>query len=140
VRRSYRHTLSAALLVAVWIASPALSALHHAFEQHSYCPEHGTLEEQRDDVAEPAARAPVAAETGLSSAVFAADRGQSALGHEVCAHQEFAPRDAFSPEHAVAVEPAPLARTADRSPNESIAGRPIPLLHAAPKCSPPRAA
>jgi len=117
------------------MATPVLSALHVAFEEHSYCAEHGLEEGSESAVA-----AHAVSDIKLPAGVRAGENHEPAPGHELCAFGEIASRDAISAELTLAVEAAPLADMRAGLPVESIAGHPIPLLLVAPKSSPPLAA
>lgn len=133
--RTHCHILCATLLVGIWLANPVLSAVHHLLEVHTYCAEHGTLEE----VADSRAGEPTDDESGCSPAVRERDGGPPTFGHDACALQEFAPRDIFTPEVDCASARAAIAEATTTAPVMWTAGLPIPLLLVAPKSSPPYA-
>ena len=135
MRRDKRHILSAALIVAVWLATPILSVFHIAFEEHSYCAEHESLEEG------PSAHASDARpNVGGHDAAFAGSKDTPEPNHEECAFGESFTRDTISVDQPCFAEIAHTVSAPPAPPIASDAGPAIPLLLAAPKSSPPHAA
>jgi hypothetical protein len=115
------------LLALVWCAVPVLSAVHASLEIHRYCAEHGTLEEIAGPVRALDAQSP---SPGIRGVVG----GESA--HEDCVfHGLF--RHVDSGGHGDTAT-ADLAFADPVAPAEQWrSGGGVPLLHLAPKTSPP---
>ncbi len=123
--------IPAALLALFWIVAPVAGAVHALESQHRYCLEHGTFEESD------------AAAHGEQSRTESdqVTRGESRddAAHAECPFSHLCRADASLTAHRDCSVVA-CAVHADAIALESIDVRPIELLAAAPKNSPPAAA
>ena len=117
--------LPAAVLATLWLATLFGGMVHGVVERHVYCQDHGAFEEQGE-----------AGERHDDNVVGFAVGGQVSE-HQACAFaflgaKPAVPQPAVSAMRAVVAPTAPLLVVARALP-----ARPVPVLHAAPKTSPP---
>jgi hypothetical protein len=129
--------VSAAVLAALWLIVPLLSAFHgpHA---HRYCAEHRAIEEagELDATAEPGRADALAASDGASFALGASAQGTAQESHQACPFVVAQQRDVALPGvegSGSLTEGAWQPVVAGAEPAEPQ----IPLLASAPKASPP---
>ncbi len=139
MQRGTRHIFLATLLAAVWIATPVLSAIHVALEAHTYCAEHGTLEEgtphQLDS--DTASNTEDSTDAGVHTNK---EEDSDSSSHTVCAFGDPATRDIKAFDVAVLVGPAPATGACTLAVYENTVPANLRLLLLAPKTSPPLAA
>lgn len=137
MNRRLRHIVFSALLCAVWIATPLLSAAHVALEAHTYCAEHGVLEEGRTHHAS----MPASEDADVGPAFHASKQELPGNdSHTVCAFGEIATHDVTPHAFEVAVAAAPTALSVEIASFERSATASSCVLRSAPKTSPPQAA
>jgi hypothetical protein len=115
----------AAVLAAMWLLSPLVSAVHGALAEHRYCARHGSFEEVGAS-----SRAERWADDGPArvTVAFAGEHHACAFGDVIpCGAARLAPPSGQAPPCAGATPP--VIASIDLSP--------IPILAFAPKSSPP---
>lgn len=123
-------------LLAVWIATPILSAAHVMLVQHSFCAEHERLEEGADVHASGIDSG--ASDTSELATVSPGHPVDSEPGHEGCAFgEDFPLEDYFLLPTTLDAEPA-MASEASQLLRALAADQRVPLLLVAPKNSPPQ--
>lgn len=132
--QQYRYTILAAILAALWIATPLLAVVHIALDSHTYCAEHGILEEgvTHHDTSDASRQAPSGAAADASTEGFPNDSG-----HTPCGFGDTATLDSIHLGHIPTIKAAPIALSIDAYFSGQYAGDSQPPLVFAPKTSPP---
>ena len=135
--RHQRHSVVAAFLVAVWAITPVLSVIHAALDAHTYCAEHGVLEEgDTHHVATAASRGQQESRSPLLIGPNQPDAPEQDP-HSACAFDDVATRDVTPWCAAMAVVAAPSAHVTAAPARHHVGQSSLRLLLAAPKTSPP---
>lgn len=127
MKAARHHTLrlAAALLIALWVGMPLAWSIHAEDHAHVYCAEHGSVEEAR----------------GGSSRERAGDAVTAAAesSHESCVFIALSTRSADVPPTTQERPDASLRLSAAGLNHAEAQYATVPVLHRAPKSSPPRA-
>lgn len=131
--RRLRHIFLSGLLAAIWILTPLLSVVHIALEAHTYCAEHGVLEEGRTNHTNELGET----DSDLSPAFHATQERPENESHSGCAFNDLATHDITPHVIEVKVTLVPTSVLVSEITYKKSASPIARLFRTAPKTSPP---